>query len=91
MLRLTFTLASRHPHAFGHLLQAVDFYLAPVREVAIVGPSAEALVRVVRGGYRPHLVLAGGPPTACRCSRAASRSTDARPPTSASTSSARRR
>ncbi len=45
--------------AFGHLLQAVDFYLAPVREVAIVGPSRrrEALVRVVRGAYRPHLVL----------------------------------
>jgi uncharacterized protein YyaL (SSP411 family) len=33
-----------------------------VREVAIVGPPAEAdeLARVVRGAYRPHLVLAGG-------------------------------
>ena len=61
VLRLTFEIAPRHPHAFGHLLQALDFYLAPVREVAIVGPSAEALVRVVRGSYRPHLVLAGGP------------------------------
>jgi uncharacterized protein YyaL (SSP411 family) len=60
VLRLTFMLAGRHPHAFGHLLQAIDFYLAPVREVAIVGPSAEPLVRAVRSAYRPHLVLAGG-------------------------------
>jgi uncharacterized protein len=62
VLRLTYELAGRHPSAFGHLLQAADFYLAPVREVAIVGPAAGAaeLLRVVRGAYRPHLVLAGG-------------------------------
>ena len=43
--------------------------------------------------YRPHLVLAGAAaaPTACRCSRAASRSTAMPRRTSASTSSARRR
>ncbi len=62
VLRLIFPLAVRHPQAFGHLLQAADFYLAPVKEVAIVGPSPEAqtLLRVVRGAYRPHLVLAPG-------------------------------
>jgi uncharacterized protein len=62
VLRLLFPLAARHPHAFGHLLQAADFYLAPVKEVAIVGPPAEAsaLLRVVRGAYRPHVVLAAG-------------------------------
>ncbi|HTX12250.1 MAG TPA: thioredoxin domain-containing protein [Solirubrobacteraceae bacterium] len=62
VLRLLFGLAVRHPHAFGHLLQAADFYLAPVKEVAIVGPEPEAdeLVRVVRGAFRPHLVLATG-------------------------------
>jgi uncharacterized protein len=62
VLRLLFGLAARHPLAFGHLLGAADFYLAPVREVAIVGPSEEAarLLDVVRGSYRPHLVLAGG-------------------------------
>jgi uncharacterized protein len=61
-LRLLFPVAVRHPQAFGHLLEAAAFYLAPVREVAIVGPEAEceALVRVVRDAYRPHLVLAGG-------------------------------
>ncbi len=61
VLRLMFTMAGRHPHAFGHLLQAVDFYLAPVREVAIVGPDADELVRAVRAEFRPHVVLAGGP------------------------------
>jgi uncharacterized protein YyaL (SSP411 family) len=62
VLRLMYPIAVRHPQAFGHLLQAADFYLARVREVAIVGPAAEAweLVRVVRRAYRPHLVLAGG-------------------------------
>ena len=60
VLRLLFALAARQPLAFGHLLQAVDFYLAPVREVAIVGPGPEPLLRVVRSEYRPHLVVAGG-------------------------------
>jgi uncharacterized protein len=62
VLRLLFPLAARHPQAFGHLLRAADFYLAPVKEVAIVGPQPEAdeLLRVVRDVYRPHLVLATG-------------------------------
>ncbi len=62
VLRLLYPLATRHPQAFGHLLQAADFYLARVREVAIVGPADElpAFVRAVRGAFRPHLVLAGG-------------------------------
>jgi uncharacterized protein YyaL (SSP411 family) len=63
-LNLLAPLAFRHPLAFGHLLRAADFYLAPVREVAIVGEGteAESLLRVVRERYRPHLVLAGGAP-----------------------------
>jgi uncharacterized protein YyaL (SSP411 family) len=62
-LRLLFPLARRHPLAFGHLLRAADFYLAPVRELAIVGegPEVEDLLRVVRERYLPHVVLAGGP------------------------------
>ena len=54
---------SRHPGAFGHLLQALDFYLAPRREVALAGDPAgvAALAAVVREARRPHLVLAGGP------------------------------
>ncbi len=60
VLRLLCPLAVRQPGAFGHLLRAVDFYLAPVREVAIVGPSPEPFLRVVRSEFRPHIVLAGG-------------------------------
>ncbi len=61
VLRLLFPIAIRHPQAFGHLLQAADFYLAPVKEVAIVGDDPKPLLEVVRGTYRPHIVLAGGP------------------------------
>ena len=61
--------AVRHPDAFGHLLQALDFHLAPTREVALIAPAADngsgrrpaSLARVVHAGHRPHLVLAGGP------------------------------
>ena len=44
----------------GTCCGAADFYLAPVREVAIVGPAeaADALAAVVREQLRPHLVLA---------------------------------
>jgi len=59
VLRVLAPVVGRHPHGFGHVLQALDFYLAPVREVAIVGDGDE-LARVVRGAYRPHVVLAGG-------------------------------
>ena len=47
--------------AFGHLLQALDLYLAPRREVALAGDPAgvAALAAVVREARRPHLVLAG--------------------------------
>ncbi len=61
VIRLLHTIAPQHPVAFGHLLQAMDFHISPVREVAIVGPGAEALERVVRSAYRPNVVLAGGP------------------------------
>jgi uncharacterized protein YyaL (SSP411 family) len=60
-IRLLHTVAPQHPVAFGHLLQAIDFHLSPVREVALVGPDVTVLERVVRSRFRPHIVLAGGP------------------------------
>jgi uncharacterized protein YyaL (SSP411 family) len=60
VLRLLHTVAPQHPVAFGHLLQALDFQLTPVREVALVGEGREPLERVVRETFRPHVVLAGG-------------------------------
>ena len=61
-LQLVAPVAGRHPVAFGHLLQALDLYLAPPREVALAGEPAgvAALATVVRAAHRPHLVLAGG-------------------------------
>jgi len=60
LIRLVHKIVPEHPLAFGHLLRAIDFYLAPVREVALAGRDVSALARVVRGAYRPHVVLAGG-------------------------------
>jgi uncharacterized protein len=57
-LRLLHEIAPKHPQAFGHLLQALDFHLSPVKEVALVGDDLRPLERVVRGAFRPHLVLA---------------------------------
>jgi uncharacterized protein YyaL (SSP411 family) len=59
-LALLAPIAPRHPLAFGHALQAFDFGLARVREVAIVGPEPGPLVRTARTSFRPHMVLAGG-------------------------------
>jgi uncharacterized protein YyaL (SSP411 family) len=42
------------------VLAAIDFYASPTREVALVGPDRGGLERVVRGAFRPHIVLAGG-------------------------------
>ena len=61
--------ALQHPEAFGHLLQAIDFHLSAVREVALIVPANGAgdaaalgkLAGVVRSAHRPHVVLAGGP------------------------------
>jgi uncharacterized protein YyaL (SSP411 family) len=61
VFRLLQKIAGQHPQAFAHLLQAIDFWLAPVKEVALVGPSLRPLERVVRARFRPHLVLAGEP------------------------------
>ena len=58
-LQIVHAIAAEHPNGFGHLLQAVDFMLGPVREVALVGDPLAPLARIVRHAYRPKLVLAG--------------------------------
>lgn len=49
-------LAARHPIAFGHLLQAIDLYLSPSQEVAIIGEPARFAGGVAGGAP------AGAPP-----------------------------
>ncbi len=60
VLRLFAGPAVNHPDGFAHLLRALDFHLAAVREVALVGDDLSELAGVVREALRPHLVLAGG-------------------------------
>jgi uncharacterized protein YyaL (SSP411 family) len=62
VLKLLHELAPRHPQAFAHLLQAIDFRLARTKEVALAGGETGELERVVRSKFRPHIVLAGGEP-----------------------------
>ncbi|MGQ9494638.1 MAG: thioredoxin domain-containing protein, partial [Anaerolineae bacterium] len=58
----------RYPLSFGQWLVALDYALAPRREVAIVGaPDAadtRALLAAATAGYRPHQVVAAGHPDA---------------------------
>jgi uncharacterized protein YyaL (SSP411 family) len=65
VFRLLQRAAVRHPQALAHLLSGMDFYFASVKEVALVAPAAGDglgdLATVVRSGFRPHVVLAGGP------------------------------
>jgi len=57
---------ARYPLGFGHWLQALSYALAPPREIAIVGApdlaDTQALLDVVRRGYRPFQVVALGAP-----------------------------
>jgi uncharacterized protein YyaL (SSP411 family) len=59
LIALLHPIAPKHPLAFGHLLRAMDFSVAPVREVALAG-DADDLAAVVHRGFYPHVVLAGG-------------------------------
>ena len=59
--------AARHANAVAHLLRAIDFDKAPVREVALVAPAHDGglaaldkLAAIVRAELRPHVVVAGG-------------------------------
>ncbi len=51
---------SRHPLAFGFWQQALDFFLGPVQEFALVGPQTEQeqLLAAIKGRYLPNKVLA---------------------------------
>jgi uncharacterized protein YyaL (SSP411 family) len=50
------------PTAFGQMLLALDFFLGPVEEVAVIGraddPETAEVLRLVRKGFRPNRVVA---------------------------------
>jgi uncharacterized protein YyaL (SSP411 family) len=60
----------RYPGGFAHWLTAIDFALAPVVEVAVVGAAADEetqrVLEPVFRGFRPHQVVAVGEPAASR-------------------------
>jgi len=60
VLRLVRDSLARIPTAFGHALCALDLYLAPPRELAIVGPRAEAeqLAAAALPRWQPNTVVA---------------------------------
>jgi hypothetical protein len=59
---------AQYPLGFGQWLQALAYALSKPQEIAIVGEpgsaDTEALLRVVRDGYRPYQVVALGSPDA---------------------------
>ncbi len=61
-LRCFQSLMASSPLAAGQMLVALDFYLGPVEEFAVVGdPGAEAMLQVLRAirrGFRPNKVTA---------------------------------
>ena len=63
--------ACRHPLAFGHLLQALDLYLATRARGRDRRRRPGGWSRAVRTRYRPHLVLAGPARTAPRATAVA--------------------
>ena len=65
-LRAVRELLARAPAAFGSALGALDLYLGPSRELAVVGGAAERapLLEAAWDGFRPRLVLAAAEPGA---------------------------
>ena len=70
-IALLHAIAPQHPTAFGHLLQAIDFHLAPVKEVALAGDDTRrARARRARG-VPPARRARRRRRATCRCWRAA--------------------
>ena len=57
VLRLVAPQISRHPQGFGRALSAIEFYLAPVKEVVILGEKGNELEREVFSEYLPNTVV----------------------------------
>jgi uncharacterized protein YyaL (SSP411 family) len=51
----------RAPSAFGHALCALDLYLAPPRELAVIGSPEDAIAQAALAAFDPNAVIAFGP------------------------------
>jgi uncharacterized protein YyaL (SSP411 family) len=61
VLRLLHANLSRIPSAFGWALCALDLYLSPPRELAIVGSPTDEIARTALAPFDPNAVVAFGP------------------------------
>ena len=61
VLRLVAPTLTRAPGAFGWTLCALDLWLSPPREIAIVGPPDSAVARAALAPFAPNTVAAFGP------------------------------
>ena len=61
VLRLLGTSMARIPSAFGWALCALDLYLSPPRELAIVGSPDDEIARAALAPFDPNAVVAFGP------------------------------
>jgi uncharacterized protein YyaL (SSP411 family) len=57
VLRLTASQLRRYPQGFGRALSAIEFNLAPIKEVVIIGPTGNDLERELRRHYLPNAVI----------------------------------
>jgi uncharacterized protein len=61
VFRLIRAAIPRAPSAFGHALCALDLYLAPPRELAVIGSPEDAIAQAALAGFDPDAVVAFGP------------------------------
>jgi uncharacterized protein len=61
VLRLVHNALSRVPSAFGWALCALDLYLSPPRELAIIGTPQDEIARKALAPFEPNAVVAFGP------------------------------
>jgi uncharacterized protein len=61
VLRLVGPSLGRAPTEFAHALCALDLYLSPPRELAIVGPAGSEVARAALEPFDPNAVVAFGP------------------------------
>ena len=61
VFRLIRDTLGRAPSAFGHALCALDLYLAPPRELAVIGSPQDAIAQAALGSFDPDAVVAFGP------------------------------
>jgi uncharacterized protein len=61
VLRLVRDTLPRVPGAFGHALCALDLYLSPPRELAVIGSPDDAVAKSALASFDPNAVVAFGP------------------------------